>query len=100
MRINNPYNDPRANQAQPAEKTQETAAPGLSKAARAGAVDTGGDDEVNLSNLASVLQGALSDSPARTAQLEKLSLDVAHRSYQPNNQAAAHGLIDDAIERK
>lgn len=100
MRINNGYNDPRANQAQSADKTQETAATGQAKAARAGAGVSGAGDEVNLSNLASVLQSALSDSPARSAYLEKLSADFANQSFQPDSQATARGIIDDATERK
>ena len=99
MKINHGYQDSRAVSAQDAAKTQETVATAQARAARAaaGAGRTGGTDEVNLSPLAAALQGALSDSPERTAYLERLSADFASGNYNPNPHDIARGIISDTI---
>lgn len=98
MKINNGYQDSRAASAQDAAKTQETAAAqarttkGTSSTSKGSAAD-----EVSLSSLASVLQGALSDSPERTAYLNALSADYAAGTYQPDAQATAKAIVRDAL---
>jgi hypothetical protein len=85
MKINHGYQDSRAASAQDAAKAQETGAVGQARAARAGAGATkaGSGDEVNLSSLASALQGALSESPERAAYLDRLSGEYAAGTYKP-----------------
>ncbi len=101
MKINNGYQDSRAASAQDAARTQETAALAQTKAARAGAGAgrAGASDEVNLSSLASALQGALTDSPERTAYLERLAGDYASGAYQPDAKATASGIVGDALSK-
>lgn len=100
MKINHGYQDSRAASAQDAAKTEETAAAAKTKAAKSG---TGANraaragDEVNLSSLASVLQGALSESPERAAYLDRLASEFAAGSYQPDAAATASGIIADAL---
>jgi flagellar biosynthesis anti-sigma factor FlgM len=98
MKINHGYQDSRAASAQDAAKTQEAAAAAQARAGRAiaGAGKSGGSDEVNLSPLASALQGALSDSPERSARLDQLSKEFAAGTYNPDPKATASGIIADA----
>lgn len=98
MKINNGYQDPRASSAQDAAKVQESAAAQGRTAtgtARSGA--PGAADEVNLSSLASALQGALSDSPERAAYLEALAADYAAGTYKPDAKGTAQGIIREAL---
>jgi|JI61114C2RNA_FD_contig_21_309334_length_782_multi_4_in_0_out_0_2 flagellar biosynthesis anti-sigma factor FlgM len=99
MKINHGYQDSRAASAQDTAKTQETAATAKAHAAKAGAGAgrAGAGDEVNLSSLASALQGALSDSPERSAYLERLASEFAAGSYQPDPNATASGIIADTL---
>jgi len=99
MKINHGYQDSRAVSAQDAAKTQETAATAQARAARAaaGAGRAGGADEVNLSPLAAALQGAMSDSPDRTAYLDRLSADFATGNYNPNPNDIASGIVSDTL---
>lgn len=99
MKINHGYQDSRAASAQDAAKTQETAAAAQARAARAGAGAgrTGGSDEVNLSPLAAALQGALSDSPERSAYLERLSADFSAGTYSPDPRSTASGIVSDSL---
>ena len=52
---------------------------------------------MNLSPLAAALQGALSDSPDRTAYLERLSADFATGNYNPNPNDIASGIVSDTL---
>lgn len=98
MKINHGYQDSRAASANDASKTQETAAAAQSKAARAGAGGKASPgDEVNLSSLASVLQGALSESPERAAYLERLAGEYAAGTYNPDPQATAKAIVSDTL---
>ena len=99
MKINNGYQDSRAASAQDTAKTQETAAATQARAARAGAGPgkAGGNDEVNLSPLASALQGALSDSPERSAFLERLASEFSAGAYNPDPHATASGIVSDTL---
>ncbi|MBL8236025.1 MAG: flagellar biosynthesis anti-sigma factor FlgM [Bryobacterales bacterium] len=99
MKINHGYQDSRAASAQDTAKTQETAATAKAHAAKAGAGAgrVGAGDQVNLSPLAAALQGALSDSPERSAYLERLATDYAAGSYQPDASATANGIISDTL---
>lgn len=99
MKINHGYQDSRAASAQDAAKTQETGATAQARAARAaaGAGRAGGTDEVNLSPLASALQGAMSDSPERAAYLDRLSADFAAGNYNPDPRAIASDIVSDTL---
>ena len=100
MKINNRYDDSAsAQQARDASRTQETASTQQARAARAavGAGGTSGSDQVNLSSLASAIQGAMSDSAERSAFLEGLAADFAAGAYQPDPQATARGIVDDTL---
>lgn len=99
MKINHGYQDSRAASAQDAAKTQEAAAAQQARAARAGAgaSKSNASDEVNLSSLASALQGALSESPERNAYIERLAGEYASGSYKADAQATAKGIIGDAL---
>lgn len=98
MKINHGYQDSRAS-ALDAAKTQEAAAAQQARAARAGAgaSKSGASDEVNLSSLASALQGALSDSPERTAYLDRLAAEYASGAYNADPHATAKGIVGDAL---
>jgi len=100
MKINNGYQDSRASSAQDAAKTQETAATAQARAAKAssGANKAGSSDEVNLSSLASALQGSLSDAPERAAYLEKLSGEYAAGTYKPDPAETARGIVADSLQ--
>jgi len=95
MKINHGY----TSSAQDSSKTQETAAAAQTRSAKAGAGagKSGSGDEVNLSSLASALQGALTDSPERAAYIEQLSAEFTAGTYKPNSAATASGLIDDSL---
>ena len=82
-----------------AAKTQEAAAAQQARAARAGAgaSKSNASDEVNLSSLASALQGALSESPERNAHIERLASEYASGSYKADAQGTAKGIIGDAF---
>jgi hypothetical protein len=97
MKINHGYQDSRAGSAQDAAKAQETAAVGQARAAKAGvgAVKAPGSDEVNLSSLASALQGALSDSPERAAYLDRLATEFAAGTYRPDPGATASSIVEE-----
>ena len=99
MKINNRYDDSAAQQARDAARTQETSSTQQARAARAaaGAGAASGSDQVNLSSLASAIQGAMSDSPERTAYLDSLAADFAAGAYQPDPQATASGIVDDTL---
>lgn len=95
MKINNGYNDPQANAANSSQRAQETAAAGTN---RTGAGNNQSrTDEVNLSSLAAAVQSALSDSPERTAHLERLAADFAAGTYQADGTSTARGLIDETL---
>lgn len=99
MKINHGYQDSRAASAQDTAKTQETAAAAQARAAKAGggANKAGSSDEVTLSSLASALQGALSDSPERSAYLDRLAGEYAAGTYKPDAVATANGIVDDTL---
>jgi len=99
MKINHGYQDSRAASAQDAAKTQEAAATAQARAAKAGAgaVKAPGSDEVNLSSLASAVQGALSDSPQRAAYLDRLAADFAAGTYRPDASATASGIVGESL---
>ena len=99
MKINHGYQDSRAASAQDAAKTQETAAAAQARAAKSatGANKVGSGDEVNLSSLASALQGALTDSPERSAHLEKLAGEYAAGTYKPDPSGTASGIVADTM---
>jgi flagellar biosynthesis anti-sigma factor FlgM len=99
MKINHGYQDSRAASAQDAAKAQETAAAAQARASRATACagKSAGSDEVNLSPLAAALQGALSDSPDRSARLDQLSKEFAAGTYNPDPKATASGIIADTV---
>jgi anti-sigma28 factor (negative regulator of flagellin synthesis) len=56
-----------------------------------------GSDEVNLSSLANVLQDAITESPEKTAYLEKLAAQYAKGSYQADPRAVAQSLIGETL---
>ena len=99
MKINHGYQDSRAASTQDVAKSQETAAPAQARAAKAGAGGgkSGLGDEVNLSPLASALQGALTDSPERSAYLDRLAGEYAAGTYKPDAAATASGIIADTL---
>jgi flagellar biosynthesis anti-sigma factor FlgM len=99
MKINNGYQDSRAQSAQDAAKTQEAAAAAQARAAKGGAGvgKSGSGDEVNLSSLASALQDALTDSPERSAYIDQLAAEFAAGAYKPDAAATASGIIDDSL---
>jgi anti-sigma28 factor (negative regulator of flagellin synthesis) len=53
-------------------------------------------DRVSLSNLSGTLRAALSESPDRAAQLEKLSADVATGRYNVDSGAVSKDIVNDA----
>jgi flagellar biosynthesis anti-sigma factor FlgM len=99
MKINHGYQDSRAASTQDAAKTQETAAAAQARSAKAaaGGGKAGASDEVNLSSLASALQGALTDSPERSAHLDRLAGEYAAGTYKPDANAIAGGIIADTL---
>ena len=99
MKINNGYTDSQAAAARDSARAQEAAAAQPAKAARAAAAAgrSSGTDEVSLSSLASAVQSAVSDSPERTAFLERLASEFAAGSYHPDPQSTASGIIEDTL---
>ena len=99
MKINHGYQDSRAASAQEAAKTQETAAAAQARSAKAGASGSkaGSGDEVHLSSLASALQGALTDSPERSAYLDRLAAEYETGTYKPDSSETASGIIADTL---
>ncbi len=99
MKINNGYTDSQAAAARDAARAQETAATQPTKAARAaaGAGRSTASDEVSLSSLASAVQSEASDSPERTAFLERLASEFAAGNYRPDPQATASGIVEDTL---
>ncbi|MBI2690277.1 MAG: flagellar biosynthesis anti-sigma factor FlgM [Acidobacteria bacterium] len=98
MKINHGYQDSRAASAQDSSKAQETTAtPARAARGGAGAGKTAGNDEVNLSSLASALQGALADSPDRAARLDRLAGEYAAGTYNPDPESIAGGIISDSL---
>lgn len=95
MKINNGYNDPQANAANSSQRAQEAAAAGTGRTGSGNSQSR--TDEVNLSSLAGAVQSALSDSPERTARLERLTADFAAGNYQPDAASTARSLIDETL---
>ena len=52
---------------------------------------------MNLSPLAAALQGALSDSPERTARIDQLAREFAAGTYNPDPQSTASVIIADTV---
>lgn len=100
MKINNGYQDSRAASAQDAARTQETAAAAQARSAKTtGSGQSGSSDEVTLSSLASALQGALSDSPERSAHIERLAGEYAAGTYKPDAEATARAILRDTAKQ-
>ncbi len=100
MKINDLYTSSQA-AATYQSQTQKTEAAQGAAASKVGAnKGSGGSDEVNLSRLASVLQDAVTESPERTAYLEKLSAQFAAGTYQADPQAVAKSLIGETLADK
>ena len=99
MKINHGYQDSRAASAQDAAKTQETSAAAQARSAKSasGANKTGSGDEVSLSSLASALQGALTESPERSAYIEKLAGEYAAGTYKPDAGETARGIVAETL---
>ena len=78
-------------------RTQEVDAGGKAKqkGAVAGALS---NDNVQLSDLSSALQSLQSDSPERTAHLERLAADVASGRYKPDVREVSKGIVDEALK--
>jgi len=95
MKINNGYNDPQANAANSSQRAQETGDAGANRAGSGN--NRSRADEVNLSSLAAAVQSALSDSPERTARLERLAAEFAAGDYQADATSTARGLIDETL---
>jgi anti-sigma28 factor (negative regulator of flagellin synthesis) len=55
-------------------------------------------DQVELSNLGMHLRALDSESPERTAYLEKLSADVASGRYKTDAKELSRKIVDDAIK--
>lgn len=68
---------------------------GRSNAAAAGA---GAGDQVQLSDLASTVRALSSDSPERTARLERLAMEVQSGRYEVNAQALSASIVDGALK--
>lgn len=58
------------------------------------------DDRVQLSTLGAQLRAEESESPERTAHIERLRADVASGRYQLDAGATASRMIDDSIQPK
>jgi len=100
MKINDLYTSSQA-AATYQSQTQKTEAAQGAAAAKVGAnKGAGGTDEVNLSSLANVLQDAVTESPARTAYLEKLAAEYAAGTYQADPQAVAKSLVGEVLADK
>jgi anti-sigma28 factor (negative regulator of flagellin synthesis) len=99
MKINNGYQDSRSTPAQDAAKAQEVvAADAKARTAKAEAGNkTSPSDEVSLSSLASALQGALTESPERSAHIDRLAGEYAAGTYKPDANATARGVIADSL---
>ncbi|HYZ87292.1 MAG TPA: flagellar biosynthesis anti-sigma factor FlgM [Bryobacteraceae bacterium] len=65
---------------------------------RAGAAGAATSDQVSLSDLSSAIRAAQSDSPERTAHLEKLSADFQTGRYKVDAQALSKAIVNDAIK--
>jgi flagellar biosynthesis anti-sigma factor FlgM len=78
-------------------KAQETAPATLSsRPPNAAGQTTGGVDDVHLSELVRSLRSLAADSPERQARMEQLARSYASGTYQPDTQATASKIIDDA----
>jgi anti-sigma28 factor (negative regulator of flagellin synthesis) len=98
MKINQNYNDPRA---QGLDKAQETAAAQQARNARnAGGAGGAGEDQISLSHLAGALQEALESSPERVAEIEKLAADYAAGRLEVDSAEAARAIVEDALRPK
>ena len=56
-----------------------------------------GADDVHLSELVRSLRALASESPERQAQIERLARAYADGSYRVDPEAAAMGVIEDAL---
>jgi anti-sigma28 factor (negative regulator of flagellin synthesis) len=100
MKINDVYTSSQA-AATYQSQTQKTEAAQSVSASKVGAnKSSGGSDEVNLSSLANVLQDAITESPEKTAYLEKLAAQYAAGTYQADPQAVAKSLIGETLADK
>lgn len=98
MKINQNYNDPRA---QGLDKAQEAAAAQQTRSAKStSAAASGGEDQVNLSHLAGALQEALDSSPERATEIEKLAADYAAGRLEADSAETARALVNDALRPK
>jgi flagellar biosynthesis anti-sigma factor FlgM len=100
MKINDIYTSSQAaatyqSQTQRTQESAATSAVGSGKTANSKGVS--GSDEVSLSELANVLQEALTETPERSAYLEKLSKQFEAGTYKVDSRQIAGSLIDETI---
>lgn len=65
---------------------------------RAGAAANGSEDQVHLSNLASVVHSLSSESPERAARIERLAMQVQSGQYSVDSKALSSSLVGAALE--
>lgn len=101
MKIHDSYtsSDPTAAQSGQAQRSQESSAvQGANIGKAREKTHQGGTDEVSLSGLATVLQDALTETPERTARLEKLAEQFEAGKYQVDAATVAGSLVTETLK--
>jgi Anti-sigma-28 factor, FlgM. len=93
-------NDPELNGTVSSEvsKAREAEAAVKSRSQTVGGAASSRGDHVQLSHLGSQLQAAETESPERTAYLEKLSAQVKSGGYKVDSQRLSRAIVNDAIK--
>lgn len=97
MKINDLYTSSQAAATYQSQTQKTEGVQGAATAKINGNKGNSGSDEVNLSSLANVLQDAITESPEKTAYLEKLAAQYAKGSYQADPRAVAQSLIGETL---
>ena len=96
MKINDPDLSGTVSAAVTKSRELEAAAKSGAKEARGGSAAQG--DHVQLSNLGSQLRAEETESPERTAYLEKLSAQVKTGAYKVDSKELSKTIVNDAIK--
>ncbi len=90
-------NDPSAG-ALSASKLNQTPMTGVSsRGGRPGGTSGSGDDQVQLSSLASMMQSLASDSPDRTARIQQLAFQVQSGNYHVDAAQLSSSMVSAAL---
>jgi flagellar biosynthesis anti-sigma factor FlgM len=91
-------NDPTAGALSATKLSQSLGVASGARNMRSGSARGDGDDHVQLSNLASVVQSLSSESPDRAARVQRLAMQVQSGQYQVDSMALSSSIVGAALQ--